>query len=79
MTASIPRRDYGANAERIHFTVAYRPVTNDWIIRHRSGEPVARGAALGEGGTIATWGTAAEADAVAATLNREATGEDFAV
>ena len=78
MTASIPRRDYGANAERIHYTPAYRPVTNDWIIRHRSGEPVARGAALGDGGIIATWRTAAEVEKVAAALNREATGEDFA-
>ena len=79
MTASIPRRDYGANAERIHFTVAYRPVTNDWVLRHRSGQYF-KDALTASPDAVATFGTAAEADAIAAALNREATdGESFEV
>ena len=80
MTASIPRRDYGANAERIHYSTAYRPVTDDWIIRHRSGAPVTIVASdRSTGGIIATWGTAAAAEEAAEALNFAATGATFAL
>ena len=80
MTTIIPRRDYGADAERIHYTPAYRPVTNDWVIRHRSGQYFSRirkAPLLASLDTASTFGTAAEAGAAAAALNFAATGESF--
>lgn len=80
MTASIPRRDYGANAETTHYSTAYRPVTNDWIIRHRSGAPVTFSAGDGStGGILATWETAAEVEEAAEALNFAAAGGTFAL